>query len=80
LDAFPPAIEGLFEQRPMAIFRNFENIFVELADEDAVRGFARMRHISQSSFRWDWRPPAAERTTISFRDISRLGWAYRTTR
>ena len=35
----PPELEGLFAPAPKAIFRNFENVFVELADEAAVRAF-----------------------------------------
>jgi PhzF family phenazine biosynthesis protein len=47
LPAFPPQPSGeladeasrIVAQQVVACFRNFENVFVELADEDAVRGF-----------------------------------------
>lgn len=39
LTDLPPEIDGLFVPPPKAIFRNFENFFVVLADETAVREF-----------------------------------------
>jgi len=34
-----PSINGIFAEPPMSVFRNFENLFVELAGEHAVRDF-----------------------------------------
>ncbi|RCS25174.1 PhzF family phenazine biosynthesis protein [Phyllobacterium salinisoli] len=39
LQELPAAIAGCFGGRQVTCFRNFENIFVELADEKAVRAF-----------------------------------------
>ncbi|MBO6901618.1 MAG: PhzF family phenazine biosynthesis protein [Rhizobiaceae bacterium] len=39
LAALPKEIGGLFGAEPKSIFRNFENIFVQLEHEAAVRGF-----------------------------------------
>lgn len=48
LPCFPPqpveeelnsALQAILPQRPFASFRNFENLFVELADETTVRSF-----------------------------------------
>ncbi|MEQ9181062.1 MAG: PhzF family phenazine biosynthesis isomerase [Nitratireductor sp.] len=39
LTRLPDALDGVFDRAPKAQFRNFENIFVELEDEAAVRGF-----------------------------------------
>lgn len=48
LPCFPPqpvedelnsALQAILPQRPAASFRNFENLFVELADETTVRSF-----------------------------------------
>lgn len=39
LDAFPAEIADLFTNIPAKPFKNFENIFAELPDEHAVRGF-----------------------------------------
>ncbi|MBB5700956.1 putative PhzF superfamily epimerase YddE/YHI9 [Ochrobactrum daejeonense] len=40
IDSLPHEIAGIFPKRPLHIFRNFENIFVDLGSADAVRGFA----------------------------------------
>nr|WP_127599872.1 PhzF family phenazine biosynthesis protein [Nitratireductor alexandrii] len=39
LTALPDALDGVFDRAPVAVFRNFENIFAELEDETAVRSF-----------------------------------------
>jgi len=39
LDALPPEIAGIFDEAPIRIFRNFENIFADLGSADAVRRF-----------------------------------------
>lgn len=39
VDSLPSEIAGIFPAPPAAIFRNFENIFVDLGNADAVRGF-----------------------------------------
>lgn len=39
LEQLPDEIIGIFEDVPVAIFRNFENIFVELPSSDRVREF-----------------------------------------
>lgn len=39
VDALPQEISGNFAQPPVCIFRNFENIFVDLGNADAVRSF-----------------------------------------
>jgi len=39
LDALPVPVKSLFQPGTYTAFSNFENIFVELADEDAVRTF-----------------------------------------
>lgn len=39
LDLLPASVEGLFEPGSYTAFRNFENIFAEVADEAAVRAF-----------------------------------------
>ncbi len=39
LVSLPGALDGVFDRPPKGQFRNFENIFVELEDETAVRGF-----------------------------------------
>lgn len=39
LDRLPEEIAGLFPAPPVAIFRNFENVFADLGGADAVRGF-----------------------------------------
>jgi len=31
--------DGLLQEAPLSMFRNFENLYVELRDEEAVRGF-----------------------------------------
>ncbi|MCF4097017.1 PhzF family phenazine biosynthesis protein [Maritalea mediterranea] len=40
IEALPDAIGPSFSATPRAIFKSYENYFVELADEAAVRGFA----------------------------------------
>ena len=49
---FPPELDNVFDVKPAALFRNFENIFVELDSEAAVRTFepnlsliARLGHV-----------------------------------
>lgn len=37
--ALPQEIAGMFTEPPVCIFRNFENIFVDLGSADAVRSF-----------------------------------------
>lgn len=39
LDALPPGLLPMFAQPPAAVFRNFENLFAELADGEDVRAF-----------------------------------------
>jgi PhzF family phenazine biosynthesis protein len=39
LDVLPSALDGVFAQPPVAVFRNFENIFADLGSEAAVRAF-----------------------------------------
>ena len=39
LDALPVEIEGIFDEAPIRIFRNFENIFADLGSAEAVRRF-----------------------------------------
>ena len=39
VDALPPELAGIFVAPPVHIFRNFENIFVDLGSGDAVRSF-----------------------------------------
>ncbi|WP_414832149.1 PhzF family phenazine biosynthesis protein [Afifella sp. YEN Y35] len=39
IEALPSEIGRIFPSPPVAIFRNFENFFVDLGDADAVRGF-----------------------------------------
>jgi len=39
LDALPPEIAGIFPVPPVALFRNFENVFADLGSADAVRRF-----------------------------------------
>lgn len=39
LEALPPEISNIFDKPPTRIFRNFENIFVDLGSADAVRGY-----------------------------------------
>lgn len=39
MGALPPEIAGIFAKPPVHIFRNFENVFVDLGSADAVRGF-----------------------------------------
>lgn len=39
LDALPPEIAGIFSVPPVALFRNFENVFADLGSAEAVRGF-----------------------------------------
>ena len=39
IDALPSVIAALFPVPPRALFRNFENVFAVLADEQAVRAF-----------------------------------------
>lgn len=39
IDTLPPQIEGIFAVSPVAIFRNFENIFADLGTAEAVRAF-----------------------------------------
>ena len=39
IDALPQEIAGNFSTPPVEIFRNFENIFANLGDADAVRSF-----------------------------------------
>lgn len=39
LEALPAEVAGIFSEPPVHIFRNFENIFVDLGSADAVRRF-----------------------------------------
>jgi predicted PhzF superfamily epimerase YddE/YHI9 len=39
LDALPTEISGIFDEPPVHVFRNFENIFVDLGSAAAVRRF-----------------------------------------
>lgn len=39
LDALPSMLDGVFVQPPVAVFRNFENLFADLGSEAAVRAF-----------------------------------------
>lgn len=39
IDSLPREIAGIFAVPPVCIFRNFENIFVDLGSADAVRSF-----------------------------------------
>lgn len=39
IDSLPHKISGIFPSPPVAIFRNFENVFADLGSADAVRGF-----------------------------------------
>lgn len=39
LERLPAEIAGVFDNPPVRIFRNFENIFADLGSADAVRGF-----------------------------------------
>lgn len=39
VDGLPPEIAGIFPAAPVAIFRNFENFFVDMGGAEAVRGF-----------------------------------------
>lgn len=39
LDALPSVLDGVFAQPPVAVFRNFENVFADLGSEAAVRAF-----------------------------------------
>lgn len=39
LPSLPAEIAGVFDDPPVHIFRNFENVFVDLGSADAVRGY-----------------------------------------
>lgn len=40
LEQLPEALDGTLDAPAVALFRNFENIFVDLGDEDTVRAYA----------------------------------------
>lgn len=39
MERLPQDIAGIFPEPPVSLFRNFENVFVELGSAEAVRGF-----------------------------------------
>lgn len=39
LEGLPPELDGVFTTPPVAVFRNFENLFADLGSEDAVKAF-----------------------------------------
>lgn len=81
LPCFPPqlvddgtmsAMQEMFSRRFRASFRNFENLFVELADELSVRSFVPDLHRIEPSIRSAWSSPRAGKPMISFPVISCL--------